>query len=206
METVPGQSGRVLVVGALLFLILGGGVSLYLWRQNVDLRSQLEAARVQRSETGMPRRVREGDQLPEFVALDTGGREVRVAARGEKTLLFIYDPKCERCEAGMPAWLKVQEKLKQLGARVQIFALSVADSYTTVQHARRGQLPFSSVPFPSVDLQKKYGVTEVPLTVAIDPQGTVVGVWDKPLDQGEVGDVLEVVCPECIERAIVARS
>ncbi len=184
------------------------GASFYFWRQSVELRRRFESAHGRAVPTPESvRRVREGDRLPEFVARDTEGREVRVVPRGGKrSLLFIYDPKCDRCEAGIPAWSKVSDKLKQLGADVEVVALSVADSDTTVQHARSAGLPFAAVPFPSIELQKKYGVTEVPLTVVVDPQGVVLGVWDKPLDEGEVGDVVEFVCPECIKRAVVARS
>ena len=101
----------------------------------------------------------------------------------------------------MPSWIKLAGKLKHLNASVQVIALSIADSYTTVQHARTAKMPFSVVPFPDVELQKRYGATEVPLTVVVDAQGIVLAVWDKPLDDGEVGDVIESVCPECPERA-----
>ena len=101
----------------------------------------------------------------------------------------------------MPAWVKLTNRLSQLKAPVQVAALSITDSYTTVVHARRIKAPFATVPFPDVELQKKYGAVEVPLTVVVDPRGVVQAVWNKPLDDGEVGDVIETVCPECPQRA-----
>ena len=101
----------------------------------------------------------------------------------------------------MPAWIKLTDRLSQLKAPVHVVALSITDSYTTVEHARRIKAPFATVPFPDVELQKKYGAVEVPLTVVVDPRGIVQAVWNKPLDEGEVGDVLETVCPECPQRA-----
>jgi len=61
--------------------------------------------------------------------------------------------------------------------------------------------PFAVAPFPSVEMQKRYGVTEVPLTVVVDAKGVVRAVWNKPLDEGEVADVVETACPECVKRA-----
>ena len=101
----------------------------------------------------------------------------------------------------MPIWIRLSNRLSQLKASVQVVALSIADSYTTVEHARRIKAPFDTVPFPDVELQKKYGAVEVPLTVVVDARGFVQAVWDKPLNEGEVGDVIETVCPECPQRA-----
>jgi peroxiredoxin len=101
----------------------------------------------------------------------------------------------------MPAWIKVGKKLAELRSNAHVFALSTADSYTTVQYARRMKLPFAVAPFPSAELQRRYGVIEVPLTVVVDTKGIVRAVWDKPLDEGEVADVVETACPECVKRA-----
>ena len=198
MEQKPGSRTAVIVLSILV--VAAAAVVLYFWRQNTQLRRQAQASPTEKAPP--VRRVSEGDQLPDFIARDTEGREVRVLSRGAgSTLLFIYSPTCDRCEAGIPAWIKVANKLRLLKAPVQVIALSIADSYTTVQHARTVKLPFPAVPFPDVELQKKYGATEVPLTVVVDQQGVVQAVWDKPLDEGEIGDVIETVCPECPQRA-----
>lgn len=184
----------------LVTLVIAVAVALYLWRENAQLRRQVREPAA--SSTPAVRRLQEGDRVPDFIARDTEGRQVHVSARGKgNTLLFIFSPTCDRCEAGIPAWAGVARKLEELGSSVQVIALSIADSYTTVQHARTVKLPFTTVPFPDVEMQKKYGATEVPLTVVVDAQGVVQAVWDKPLDEGEVGDLIETVCPECPERA-----
>ena len=192
---------------ALLVTTLGAiGTAVFLWRQNAELRNRIQAGSTLAKEQAV-RRIREGDELPEFTAPDTEGRNVQVAARGTgNTLLFIYSPSCDRCEAAMPGWAKVSSKLRQLKASVHVIGLSVEDSYSTVQHARRAKIPFVTVPFPNVELQKKYGATEVPLTIVVDPRGIVQALWDKPLDEGEVGDVIETACPECVKGAAIVRS
>ncbi len=193
----------ILFVILMVFVVAAASAVVYFWRQNADLRDRLRVSDQKEKEkpADIVRRLAEGDELPEFTAMNIDGREVRVTPRGAgNTLLFIYSPTCDRCEAGIPNWIKLSNKLKDLHSSTQIFALSIADSYTTVQHARKMQMPFLVVPFPGIELQKKYGVTEVPLTVVVDPQGKVQAVWDKPLDEGEVGDVIETVCPECLER------
>ena len=190
---------RIALIGLTALLIVAAAAVYYFWRQNAELR---RGATVANTQPQPVHRVSEGDQLPAFSARDTEGRELKVSARGAgNTLLLIFSPTCDRCEAGMPAWIKLAGKLKQLKASVQVIALSIADSYTTVQHARTAKMPFPVVPFPDIEVQKRYGATEVPLTVVVDAQGNVLAVWDKPLDDGEVGDVIESVCPECPERA-----
>jgi peroxiredoxin len=194
---------RILIFILVVFIITAVGVAAYFWEQNSKLRDRLQTSGPKQEEKSadIVRLVREGDELPEFTAMNIDGKEVKVAARGKNnTLLFIYSPSCDRCEASIASWIKVSNKLKQLHSSTQIFALSIADSYTTVQHTRKRKIPFVVVPFPSVELQKKYGVTEVPLTVLVDQQGKVQAVWDNPLDEGEVGDVIESVCPECLQR------
>ena len=195
---------KILIVLLIVFVTAAAGAAVYFWRQNAELRNRLQASGPKPGEQSadVVRMVREGDELPEFTATNINGQPVQVAARGAgNTLLFIYSPSCDRCEASIPSWVKVSKKLSEFHSSTRIFALSIEDSYTTVQHARKMKLPFAVVPFPSVELQKKYGVTEVPLTVLLDQQGKVQAVWDKPLDEGEVGDVIETVCPECLERA-----
>ena len=102
--------------------------------------------------------------------------------------------------------MKTADKLKEMGAGVQVIALSVADSYTTVQHARQAHLPFAAVPFPSAELQQQYGAGRVPLTVAIDSQGVVQAVWDGPLDAGAIGDVVGTLHPEFLGNLLSART
>lgn len=192
---------RTVIIISILLLICASAV-FYFWRQNVDLRARLKTSAPTDQATPPIRLLREGDEVPEFTARSTEGQEVKVAARGSgNSLLFIFSPTCDRCEAGMPIWIKLSNRLSQLKASVQVVALSIADSYTTVEHARRIKAPFDTVPFPDVELQKKYGAVEVPLTVVVDARGIVQAVWDKPLDEGEVGDVIETVCPECPQRS-----
>lgn len=197
-----------MLVSFLSILTLGAlGTAYYLWRQNAELqrRSQISSSEDKTNPVESARRLQEGQTLPQFTARDTEGREVQVAARGNgNTLLFIYSPSCDRCEAGMSAWINVGKKLSELRARVRVIALSTGDSYTTVQHARRIKAPYTVVPFPNTDLQKQYGVTEVPLTIVLNEKGVVRAVWNKPLDQSEVADVVETACPDCLRHTDIA--
>jgi peroxiredoxin len=192
---------RFLIPALLIITLLACGAAIYLWRQNAELRNRTQSPGDQSASTHA-QSVREGYELPAFITRDTEGRESRIAVRGAgNTLLFIFSPACDRCEAGMPAWIKVGKKLAELQSNARVIALSTADSYTTVQYARRVKPPFAVAPFPSLEMQKQYGVTEVPLTVVVDAKGVVQAVWNKPLDEGEVADVIETACPECVKRA-----
>lgn len=192
----------VVVIGSLLVAAAALAVALYFWRQAVGLKNEIDEPANKVAGQSV-KKIQEGDRLPEFKALTTDGREVVVANTGIKHLLFIFSPTCDRCESGMPSWAKVTTKLKEFQAAVQVIGLSIADSYATVEYTRREKPPFASVSFPSVELQAKYGATEVPLTVVVNSQSVVEAVWDKPLDDSEVWDVIETACPECIDRASV---
>ncbi len=193
---------KITILISVVLLLAAIGTAIYFWRQNAELRAQLTSSTPAGQAAPEVRLIREGDEVPEFTALSTEGRQVKVAARGSSnSLIFIFSPKCDRCEVGMPAWIKLSNRLSQLKAPVQVVALSITDSYSTVEHARRIKAPFATVPFPDVELQKKYGAVEVPLTVVVDARGVVQAVWSSPLDEGEVGDVIETVCPECPQRA-----
>jgi peroxiredoxin len=193
---------RIVIFISILLVVGAITAAIYFWRQNAELRAQLTSSPPAGQVAQEVRLLREGDEVPEFTARSTEGREVKVAARGSgNSLLLIFSPSCDRCEAGMPAWIKLNNRLSQLKAPVQVVALSITDSYTTVEHARRIKAPFATVPFPNLELQKKYGAVEVPLTVVVDARGIVQAVWNRPLDEGEVGDVIETVCPECPQRA-----
>lgn len=199
-----------MILGLAAMAVAGYVLAAYLYLQNVALETRLAlAARDLKpaADAGRPRRLREGDALTPFSARAVDGKEMHLAAPGTGPwLLFIYDPACDRCEIALPRWLEVHDRLMRMGSMAHVIGLSIADSYSTVQHTRRARIPYPVVPFPSTDLQRQYGVTEVPLTVVADREGTVKAVWDKPLDEGEVGDVIEVVCPECIPTTVLAGS
>ena len=123
---------KVVAFVSVVLLLAAAGSAVYFWRQNVQLRSQIPGAAGATSPPASEsvRLVREGDVLPEFVARDTEGHEVRVAARGGgNSLLLIYSPSCDRCEAAIPAWVKAAGKLKGAWKRVSLadcFALALA--------------------------------------------------------------------------------
>jgi peroxiredoxin len=188
---------------AIALAITAAATALYFWNRTRELEGQVAAL-----EKAVPKEVREairppvlraGMALPGFTARDTEGREVHVAARGGgKSLLFIFEPGCPRCEANLPRWTEIFDKLGSLGAKTQVVALSTGPTYETVEYARSHGLPFPVVPFPTDEIQRSFGVVQVPLTVVLSAQGEVEAFWDKPLSEGEAGDVVETSCPECL--------
>jgi len=185
---------------------LAATTALYLWLQNRTLLVQIAAL-----ERAVPRETREairppvlrlGMAVPDFTARDTEGKDVHVAARGSaRTVLFILEPGCPRCEATLPKWTQIFDKLSSVGAKTQVVALSTGPTYETVEYARGHGIPFPVVPFPTDEIQRSYGVTEVPLTVVLSPAGKVEALWNKPLSAGEMGDVVEASCPECLRQS-----
>lgn len=149
--------------------------------------------------------IRLGKVLPAFTARSTEGTELEVAARGHgPSLLLIYEPGCPRCEAALPPWVELHDELRARGSEAAVVGLSLADSYSTVRHAREQGLPFPVVPFPDRSLVAAYGVGQVPITAVVDVDGRVAALWDSPLGAGARGDALELLCPQCLGSAALA--
>src|SRR5262249_4267436 len=102
---------QFLIVALLILTLVVFGGAIYLQRQSADLRNRAQSPAKQ--PISIPTsRMSEGIELPEFTARDTEGRETRIAVRGDgNTLLFIFNPTCNLCEAGMRAWVSVSKKL-----------------------------------------------------------------------------------------------
>ncbi len=182
-------------------------VSIFQVRQAALLRLEIQSCHAAAAGVGVPQAepMRRGKELPAFTARTTEGEELRVAARGQgPSLLLIYEPGCPRCEAALPSWIELHDELRVRGSEAAVVGLSVADSYSTVQHAREKGLPFPVVPFPDHDLVAAYGVTQVPIAAVVDADGRVVALWDSPLEAGARGDALELLCPQCLGSATVA--
>lgn len=149
--------------------------------------------------------IRPGKVLPAFTARSTEGTQLEVAARGHgPSLLLIYEPGCPRCEAALPTWVELHDELRARGSPAAVVGLSVADSYSTVRHAREQGLPFPVVPFPDRSLVAAYGVGQVPIAAVVDVDGRVAALWNSPLEAGARGDALELLCPQCLGSALLA--
>lgn len=147
-----------------------------------------------------------GKELPAFTARTTEGRELEVGARvGGPSLLLIYEPGCARCEAALPSWVQLFDELRARGSEAVVVGLSIADSYSTVQHARNLGLPFPVVPIPDPALVAAYGIVQVPIAAIVDGTGHVVTLWDSPLEAGARADALELLCAECLGSALSAQ-
>lgn len=190
-----------LVVGLAALALIG-------WRRAALLRLEVAsceaAARAAGASEVEPLRL--GREVPEFTARSTEGEVIRVAARGQgPCLLLIYEPSCPRCEAALPTWIRLHDQLRSMGSEVSVIGLSIADSYTSVRHAREQGIPFPVVPFPSRELVAAYGIRQVPVAAVIDNDGRVFALWERPLEAGEAGDAVELLCPHCLGSATLAK-
>lgn len=189
-----------LVVGLAALALVG-------WRRAALLRLEVASCEAAARPAGASELepLRLGKELPELTARSTEGEVIRVAARGRgPSLLLIYEPSCPRCEAALPTWIRLHDHLRSMGSEVSVIGLSIADSYTSVQHARERGMPFPVVPFPSRELVAAYGIRQVPVAAVIDNDGRVSALWEKALEAGEVGDAVELLCPQCLGSATVA--
>ncbi len=199
------RSARGVLPWALAAVLVA--VAVYQARSIALLRLEIDSCHGAAAQAGMPRLepMAVGKQLPELTARSIEGEVLQVAVRGRgPSLLLIYDPSCSLCEAAMPTWTRLYQDLRAQGSAAPVIGLSVADSYATVQHGRSHHLPFPVVPFPSRDLIESYGIGQIPLAAVVDTEGRVTALWDRPLEAGERGDILELLCPQCLGAATAA--
>ncbi|HEX4954223.1 MAG TPA: redoxin domain-containing protein [Thermoanaerobaculia bacterium] len=199
------RSARSVLPWALAAVL--AAVAAYQARSIALLRLEIDSCHGAAAQAGTPRLepMAVGKQVPELTARSIEGEVVHVAERGRgPALLLIYDPSCSLCEAAMPTWIQLYQQLRAQGSEAPVIGLSVADSYSTVQHGRSHRLPFPVVPFPSRDLIEGYGIRQIPLAAVVGADGRVIALWDRPLEAGERGDALELLCPQCLGTAIAA--
>ena len=170
-------------IGAIMGLVLVAVMTVTLWGNSIN-------------PTRGAGRPLPGETAPTFSASDIQGGEFRLQDfRGEVVVLNFWATWCPQCEDEIPAFESVWRELADKG--VQFVGVAMNDSAAAVSAVAEDQ----SITFPLIveeesQITSAYGVTAVPETFIIDPDGNIayihIGVVDTETLLSELAEWTEV--------------
>jgi hypothetical protein len=131
-----------------------------------------------------------GDKLPALSGVDVMGSHhvVSYRAGNAKTLLLVFEQRCEACVVNWPYW---QAILKRVDAQhVRVVGVDLQEGGLSIQYLARVGFP-STREFVLPDIQSilAYRFRYTPQTILIDADGTVEKVWSGALDPAETKEI-----------------
>ena len=110
-----------------------------------------------------------GDQAFLFEAEDLAGN--RIDIRSGYSILVFFTTKCETCILAMPLWQAFYEKLDT--TKFRLVGISADPEAKVKAFAEEHDLTFSILFDSEHDIHWKYHIKHFPLTVIVQPDGTI---------------------------------
>jgi peroxiredoxin len=131
---------------------------------------------------------------PDFTLPGANGAAVQLSRyQGKVVLLDFWATWCHGCKTEIPWYMEFSEKYKKSGLVVVGVSMD-DDGWKIVKPFLKEKKMKYPVVIGNDDLAKRYGLTEMPLTVLIDRQGKIAfshtGVVDKDAFEGELRTLL----------------
>ncbi len=132
-----------------------------------------------------PTGVAEGLKAPDFKLYDSNGSEVTLSAlKGKTIFVHFWASWCKECRAEMPSIARLYERKKSEPDFVFLPVLYREDPVVTRQYLKKNNLDIPLYVDPDENTARAFGVTGVPETYIISPDGIVrkkvigPGKWD----------------------------
>lgn len=114
---------------------------------------------------------------PDFTALDTEGKEVKLSDyKGKPVVINFWASWCPPCKSEMPHFQKVYEEMKD---QVQFLMVDMVDGYKETMEKGKQYISDNGYTFPVLFDTKEeaaygYGISSIPTTFFIDKDGIVI--------------------------------
>lgn len=130
---------------------------------------------------------KEGSTAPDFIIRDASGKSLQLSdLRGTVVLLNFWATWCPPCQEEVPALSRLNAAMSGKGFRMLAVSIDEGGSDAVESFFRKTGYRLPTFLDPGSKIGKMYGITGVPETFIIDPQGIirrkVVGPlsWDDP--------------------------
>ncbi len=117
------------------------------------------------------------DRAPDFEAPDLQGRTFRLSElRGKAVLLDFWATWCGPCEETIPSLERLHEKYASGG--LEVVGVSVDGAPKEVpRYVKAHGMRYRVLLDPDQRVMERYGVSSIPTSVLIDPQGRIAQRW-----------------------------
>lgn len=156
-----------------------------------------------------------GQVAPNFALKNFYGIETKLENyRGKLVLINFWATFCPPCISEMPAFQRLYQKYKNRGLEIVAINLDPQENIrAVVDYVKNSRLAFPILLDAELKTSKEYGVTGLPETFFVDPQGRFISVvdpvwaedsvrltsdypWDAPIYSQLVEDLLKKHLPQ----------
>jgi len=123
-------------------------------------------------------KIGQGDALTPFRTIDLSGKEVNMADHiGRKVILLdFWSIYCAPCVKEMPILIELYNKYNKKG--LEVFGISLDSHFnarrlTKFVEGYKEQIPYPIIHDARSEIRRMYGVSTLPTTIIIDPDGKV---------------------------------
>ena len=127
------------------------------------------------------------DLAPDFTVYDIDGNAVRLSDfRGKPVVLNFWASWCGPCKAEMPDF---EEAYKEYGEEIHFVIVNLTDGRSETVESASGYIAEMGYTFPvyydtQMDAAYTYGISSIPMTVFVDPEGIITGGQVGMIDAG----------------------
>ena len=163
----------------------------YLVIQNRQLSQSLDTITQMRSSSAaqsMPETLEVGDQLPNLRLVDLEGNVRSLERNGKRKLLFAFSSQCPACQDSVEVWQALKSVLEDA---VEVMGISTDDARDLLAYRDQQQLTYPILTGDPGTLREALELTLVPLTILLDPDSRVLGIWKGAVDMSHLDPITQ---------------
>ncbi|WP_170007517.1 thiol-disulfide oxidoreductase ResA [Bacillus fonticola] len=137
-----------------------------------------------------------GDEAPDFILEDMEGNTVQLSDyKGEKgVFLTFWGTWCDPCKREMPYIENQYNFYKDQG--LEVLAVNVGESdFAINQFKKQIKMSFPILVDDSGDVQRAYGISPLPTTILISPEGIILEIIISEMSEEKVKDSVQKILP-----------